>query len=430
MDIKTTAKRIETIRVPGAGPAKATEEHQSRYYPFDQRPLSDSCWATHTGPDGRVYAASCIEHTGGESATIVRFDEQNDRLEYLVELDQATGDLRDSGRATQCKIHYSFAPDVDTGLMYAATHLSGPPKGEHIYNPWASWHDPQRAFRGSYLIALDTRTDRVVRSELMIPKEGCRCLCLDRGRRRLYALTYPRDHFVYYDLESKRLCDLGRLGSVNSQCIFMDRRGRAYTFADTGRLIRFDPDLQRLEQLPHLYPHEPCQSAWHGVLYDAVEDPASGAIYMIPWKSRPHLARFWPEDGPQGRLEDLGLLGQRSNDRLPTSINLNHVGGLVAVHPWLYYVKAAWDGDAVTAAQFVSWRTIVTRSVLCRIHMQTLENQEVCTLASGLAEHYVARGAQSAGGDLFFGKVMGTPVGVYRVRGLPRPASLPLRTWG
>ena len=102
------------------------------YREFSGRPLSDSCWSVQTGPDGRVYIACCTEHTGGETGTVVRWDEDSGSLEYLFDLDEVTGDLRDSGRATQCKIHYSFIPDRERGLLHAATHLSGPPGGSRI----------------------------------------------------------------------------------------------------------------------------------------------------------------------------------------------------------------------------------------------------------------------------------------------------------
>ena len=154
------------------------------------------------GPDGRVYIACCVEHTGGQTATVVRYNQQSGGIDYLFDLDEVTGDLRDSGRATQCKIHYSFVPDPGSGLLYSATHLSGPPIGEKGYNPWASWHDPVRSFRGSHLVAYDTRCDQVVDARLFIPKEGCRCLCIDPERGLLFALSYPRDHFLVYDLKT------------------------------------------------------------------------------------------------------------------------------------------------------------------------------------------------------------------------------------
>ena len=50
------------------------------YLEFTERPLSDSCWSVQTGPDGRVYIACCCEFTGGQSATLVRYDEEADRL--------------------------------------------------------------------------------------------------------------------------------------------------------------------------------------------------------------------------------------------------------------------------------------------------------------------------------------------------------------
>ena len=401
-----------------------------KYHEFTERPLSDSCWSVQTGPDGRIYIACCTEHTGGETATVVRLDEATDTLEYLFDLDEVTSDLRDSGRATQCKIHYSFVPDREKGLIHAATHLSGPPKGETSYNPWASWNDPARAFRGAYLISYNTAANVVTESRLMIPKEGCRCLALDERRRVLYAVTYPRDHFVSYDLASGRLTDHGRIGSVNTQCIVLDPLGRAYLFDDSGRMLRFDPDRQRLEELPHLYPHAAYQSAWHGVLYDAVADPRSGAVYMVPWKGHPHLARFWPMEGAQGRLEDLGPITQDRDPRELMSVNLDHVGGLVwGADNRLYLVKAEWSGKSTGCCGEV------TSSMLMRFDPELGTWERLGALFGGNgSNHYVSRGALSAQGNMVFGKILAKPAGVYRVSLPEQPRDLQpdqyLRLWG
>ena len=401
-----------------------------KYHEFSERPLSDSCWSVQTGPDGRIYIACCTEHTGGETATVVRLDEATDTLEYLFDLDEVTGDLRDSGRATQCKIHYSFVPDREKGLIHAATHLSGPPKGEASYNPWASWNDPARAFRGAYLISYDTAATVVTESRLMIPKEGCRCLALDERRRVLYAVTYPRDHFVSYDLASGRLTDHGRIGSINTQCIFLDAIGRAYLFDDSGRMLRFDPDRQRLEELPHLYPHAAYQSAWHGVLYDAVADPRSGAVYMVPWKGHPHLARFWPMEGATGRLEDLGPVTQDRDPREVMSVNLDHVGGLVwGADDKLYLVKAEWSGKSTVCCGES------TSSILMRFDLECGTWERLGALFGGNgSNHYVSRGALSARGNMVFGKILAKPAGVYRVTLPNQPLKLQsdqfLRLWG
>ena len=403
-----------------------------RYYPFAERPESDSCWAVHRGPDGRVYAACCVEKTGGGTATVVRYDPERDALAYLFEVDEATGDRRDSGRATQCKIHYSFAPDADRGILYAATHLSGPPAGERSYNPFAAWHDPRRAFRGSYLIAFDTGRDEVVGSELMIPREGCRCLCFDPRRRCLYALTFPRDHFVRYDLERRELTDLGRLGSVNGQTIFTDGAGRAHTFDDRGRLVRYDPDAGRLETLPHVYPHDPCQSPWHGVLYDAVADPETGAIYMVSWRARPRLARYWPDAGSSGELEDLGPLTAPWPGDEPLDLNLDHVGGLVfGADRRLYYAKAHWLAEPPERRPSGRATAPISRTMVCRFDPSTGGHEALLALKGGAPpHHYVSSGAADDRGDLFFGKGCTRPAGLYRVSGLGAGGQAAPRLWG
>jgi hypothetical protein len=404
------------------------------YHEFSERPLSDSCWSTSTGPDGRIYIACCIEHTGGGTATIVR-PRPDGTPEYLFDMDEVTGDRRDSGRATQCKVHYSFVPDPEKDLVWCATHLSGPPIGENRYNPWASWHDPVRAFRGAYLVGWDVKRDRVVHSTLMIPKEGCRCLAFDAKRRVMYALTYPRDHLVRYDLARGELTDLGRLGSVNAQCLFLDRRGRVHTIADRGRVLRYDPEVGRIEELPWTWPVEPCQTAWHAVVYDACEDPSTGAIYGIPWKARPHLARFWPEDGPHGRLEDLGPVSQACDPRRHVSVNLNHVGGLVfAGDGRLHYVKAVWQAGLEHRRLKRTAMPGDTRAVLCAYDPRSGTHSEVGDLSGGAGpDMYIARGARGADGALCFGKICARPAGYFHVR-LPDVAAAPtsscLRMWG
>ena len=212
------------------------------WYPFTEHPESDSCWSLSVGPDGRIYAAACAEGSPGKSVKLVRYNEKTDALEYLFRLDEMVDDPADSGRATQCKIHYSFAPSMHDGVLYMATHLSGPPIDLPAYSPWGMWHDKERCFRGSALLAFDTRTDKVLWWDTMIPKEGCRCLLHDEERGLLYSLSYPRDHFFIYDIARRKSRDVGRIGSVNAQALFLDRRHRVLTTNDDGRLVRYDPE--------------------------------------------------------------------------------------------------------------------------------------------------------------------------------------------
>ena len=350
----------------------------------------------------------------------------------------------EAGRASQCKIHYGFAPSPEDGVMYMATHLSGPPIDRPAYSPWYSWHDDRRCFRGAGLVAYDTGREEILWWDTLFPKEGCRCLLHDPDRRRLYAIGYPRDHLWSYDLASRTRLDLGRIGSVNAQTLFLDRQGRVWTSSDYGRLVRYDPDKDRMEMSPYILPHdERYQTGWHSVLYDAVSDPDGECVYAVTWIAQPRLIRIRPEQGEWGDMEDLGPLTQDRNAAIPMDTFTDHCGGLVfGADRMLYFVASRWSDpqarwELPTESSLKSDSAPAMEGVVTRMDPGTGARDEVAVLErpEGVS-NYVSRGAIDANGDLFFGLVNHPqkPNGVFRVR-LSETASsgaarLPLRLWG
>lgn len=413
-----------------------TEPLQVKYYPFTQHPRSDSNWSLSVGPDGRIYTAACCESVSGGIVKIVRYDEKTDSLEYLFDMDRVVDDPANSGRATQCKVHYGFAPSMHNNVLYIATHLSAPAFDMPTYSPWRAWHDSARCFRGSALVAYDTRREEILWWDTMLPKEGCRCLAHDEERAVLYSLGYPRDHFFVYDLRTRSLRDIGRLGSVNAQTIFIDARHRAWTTRDDGRLIRYDPERDRLEEAPFRIPCEArYQSGWHVVVYDAVASPEGDCIYFSTWVAQPHLYRFWPLEGEWGRLEDLGPATQPRESDFPMCTFLDHCGGLTfGADGMLYYVASRWY-DPIYQPLDVDQRP--KRGILWRLNPATLEREPVVELIRpDCMSQYVSRGAADHQGNLFFAHVNGdiTPVGMFKVE-MPAArrrenAHLPIRMWG
>jgi len=403
------------------------------FYPFDREPTPDSCWSLSAGPDGRIYAASCCESVPGGGVYVVRYDDETDSLQTVIDVAEATGHPLDDGRATQCKIHYSFASSADDGILYAATHLSAPGKGRRRYSPWADWKDEIASFPCSTLVAYDTNRDAVAWAADFIPREGCRCLALDPQRQQLYAVSYPRDHFIVYDLKRRTGRDLGRIGSVNSQAVFTDRRGRGYVTNCSGQLVRYDPDADRLEEIPVFLPHDPSRSGWHDVLYDVVAGPQGDCVYGVPWNADPHLFRYWPEDGPFGRMEALGAVHQRRDPTMPVCFYLDHCGGLVfGADGRLYFATTRWpEGGEVTSPH---WGSLTSEVVLVAMDVETLDKTDVArVMKPGARGHYVSRAARDRFGNLFFGHVARPlPTGISR---LAMDADgddlhLPLRTWG
>jgi hypothetical protein len=398
-----------------------------RFYEFSDVPVSDSCWSLSTGPDGRIYVAVCCERIGGSGVYIARYNDEHDRLDYVVDVANAVNDPPDSGRATQCKVHYCFCPSQKDGVLYAATHLSGPAVGDFLYSPWADWSDSRKGFRGAALLAFDTKTDEVLWWDTIAPREGARCMAIDEERGRLYVVTYPRDHFIVYDIETRERRDLGRIGSINSQIIFTDRRGRAFTSNGNGQMLRYDPETDRLEEIQAYLPCEPYQTRYHSVFYDAVKSPEGDCIYGVTWRAHEHLFRYWPEDGPDGRMEDLGSMTQDRDTSLPVDTFSDHAGGLVfGADGMLYAVSARWpEGPVPTSSDSVG--------VIWQINPETLEKTEIARLDHpDRSVQYVSRAARDRFGNLFFGHVGGVPSGMFRLEMNAEGDDLhtPMRTWG
>ena len=405
----------------------------STFYPFEREPMPDSCWSLSAGPDGRIYAASCCECVPGGGVYVVRYNDETDSLDTVVDVAEATGEPLDSGRATQCKIHYSFAASPSDGMLYAATHLSAPGWGHKRYSPWADWKDEKRAFPNSTILAYDTARDEVAWGGPFIPREGCRCLALDESRQRLYAVSYPRDHFWIYDLRTRTIRDLGRIGSVNSQGIFTDRRGRVFTTNCSGQFLRYDPETDRLEEIGAFVPHDPRKSGWHDVLYDVVGSPEGDCVYAVPWNSDPHLLRYWPEEGEHGRMEDLGCVHQQRDPTVPVCFYLDHCGGLVfGADGALYFATTRWAEGRESHSP--GRGGMPTEGIVVRMDVRTLERTDYARVEKpGATGHYVSRAARDRFGNLFFGHVTRPlPTGLSRLvmdaggEGLHHP----VRTWG
>ena len=409
-------------------------DYKVKWYEFSEHKDSDSCWALSVGPDGRIYAAACAESVPGGVVKVVRYNEEKDGLDYLFSVDEVVNDPADSGRATQCKIHYSFAPSMRDGILYMATHLSGPPIDQPAYSPWLSWQDEKRCFRGSALLAFDTKSDEVKWWETLIPKEGCRCLLHDEERSLLYALSYPRDHFIIFDTKKRVQRDLGRIGSINSQTLFLDKRHRVWTTNDYGHLIRYDPEKDRLEVSPFVLPHNAeFQTGWHSVFYDVVASPSRDCVYAVAWIANSRLMRIWPNEGDWPRVEDLGPTTQDRDPTVSVDTFIDHCGGLTfAGDGQLYYVASRWR-DPVYNPMPAGHKD--REGVVWRLNPATLQREEVARLEHPTEfAQYASRGAVDHNGDLFFGHVGASPSGIFKVEmpaGRKREnAHLPIRIWG
>jgi len=341
---------------------------------------------------------------------VLRYDPRTEELVYLLDVAEAAGCPPDDGRATQCKIHYSMIVG-DDGIMYGATHLSGPAVGEVSYNPWATFDDPDRSFVGARMFAFDIASEKVLWTDTLIPHEGCRCVALDQQRRRLYAVGYPRDHFYVYDLTARERRDVGRIGSVNPQAVWLDARRRAYTTDDYGTVLLYDPEVEELIATALTAPRAPYQDGWHNMVYDVVQVPGQDAVVGVNWNVDPYLFLLRPGDEPgAGAMRDLGPATPGIDGLAPRGVNTNHAGGLVFAANGRLLLSVTRGGDEGDILPHVP-------AMLKSMDLESGELRDVAELVAedGTAIPYVSRAARIGPEHLVLGTVGRETVGIAHV---------------
>lgn len=364
---------------------------------FDKVPEHDTCWALTEGCDGKLYTGVCGEITGGLSAYIAGYDPLRRELNYLVEMASAIGIPTDNGQGTHSKVHKCLLQDDDE-TIYAATHCTGPPLGDWIWRPWNCYNHPQKQFSGSGLVALKPDGE-ILYSKIILPQEGSRCMALASKRRKIYGMSYPRNHFFVYDLITRETTDIGRIGNINPQCVFIDKDENAYTADDYGKLIKYDADKGELIETGVIIPHAYFRNGYHNTLYDVTPSPDGESIYGVTWAWGTRLFRY---DFKTNHLEDFGKAYGEEDAEWEHIIHC-HVGGMVfGPDDNLYFTVNFRTGNG------------------CRPHLIRFNpvNQERTLLGmievNGIPGDHISRGACGNDGNLYFAEAGNTPTKLFK----------------
>ncbi|MDD3926559.1 MAG: hypothetical protein PHT33_07860 [bacterium] len=367
---------------------------------FDKLPVHDTTWSVITGIDGLIYIGICGEMTGGLSAYLASYDPAGDRLDYLLEVADVLGIPADNGTPSHGKVHYCLLPSED-GMLYAATHCTCPPVGDFVWRPWHTWSDSIKQFSGSKIFGYDPKDGKILFVDNLIPRQSTRCMALNQKKQLIYGITYPHDHFFVYDIDRRAVKDYGRIGSFNPQCIFLDRAGNGYTTNDYGFLVRFNAGAEKLEELEVQIPHSSFKNGFHAVPYDVVSSPDGRAVYGVTWDFDVRLFRYFPEEGSQGRMEDLGKpYGTETGTWW--DIKDDHTGGLVfGLDGYLYMAMNFGGSDH--------------KSHLIRVDPDNLSREDLGPIHDGdIYPDHICRAARDYEGNLYFADVGMRPTKMFK----------------
>jgi hypothetical protein len=264
----------------------------------------DGNWAALlAASDGKVYAGLAYHGSDGHLAY---YDSKTDRMYDAGNLTELCGESH-LKRGPQSKIHAKFGEGKD-GRIYFGTHAG-------------YWWDYARfatreGYPGAHWMAFDPKTGRVEDFGLGVPNEGVNTGAYDPLFSRIYGLTHPRGHFVYYDVATRRAVDRGRVNNFESICrtLGIDDEGNVYGSFGHGQIFRFDPRTDEIAELPARIPirekgvslgrdYFKSETAWRTVVWDS----QTRQFYGVD-ESATILFSFNPRAGNGGEVRRLGQL--------------------------------------------------------------------------------------------------------------------------
>jgi hypothetical protein len=307
---------------------------------FPNLEVMDGNWAAlYSASDGKVYIGLAYHGGGGH---FVYYDPKADAMHDIGNLDELTGEsaLR---RGPQSKIHAKFGEGKD-GRIYFGTH------GGLWWN-YARF-GTKEGYPGQHWMAFDPKSGHVEDFGVGVRYEGINTGAYDPLFNRIYGLTQPRGHFVYYDVATRKAVDKGRIDNWESigRTLGIDDQGNVYGSFGSGQIFRYDPRTDAIRELEVRVPirqkgislgrdYEKSESAWRTVIWDR----GTRQFYGVD-ESATILFSFNPRAGRDGEVKRLGQLcipgfeDRRDVPYATLSLTLGHDGKL-------YYGASACQFD-------------------------------------------------------------------------------------
>ncbi len=312
----------------------------------------DGNWAAlYAANDGKVYAG--LAYHGGDGH-LVYYDSHTDRMRDVGNLTELCGESHVK-RGPQSKIHAKFGEGKD-GRIYFGTHAG------YWWN--YSRFATKEGYPGAHWMAFDPKTGKVEDFGLGVRNEGINTGAYDPLFNRIYGLTHPRGHFVYYDVATRQSVDKGRVNNFESICrtLGIDDEGNVYGSFGRGQVFRYNPRMDEIEELPVQLPirekgislgrdYLKSETAWRTVVWDGQTRQFFGVE-----ESATILFSFNPRAGEVRRLGQLSIPSLDDSREIPyatLSLALGH-------DRKLYYGAAGrefdYAGSAASAtSHLITW---------------------------------------------------------------------------
>jgi hypothetical protein len=164
--------------------------------------------------------------------------------------------------------------------MLMSTHTTDKSPRHPAWLPEAYYYHLWEGFQGSNLILYDPQAKKAENLGIPVPHESIYGGVYDRKHHAFYFSGYFRGHLYRYDLETKRIDDLGQVTEFGSFRFLTGPDNHIYSASRSGYFYRVNVDKGKIEDLNIRFPGTASRStSFHRQLNFGVNGP-DGRMYL------------------------------------------------------------------------------------------------------------------------------------------------------
>jgi hypothetical protein len=207
--------------------------------------------------DGRVYYVLDTNHIE-VGAQMYVLDPSTKTVRHLGDLTEAVGE-KNLHAIPQGKSHVQFVEA--NGKLYFATHLGYYDHLKYFGNQVAPTGEGYGTYPGGHFLSYDLSTGKFEEYAKAPAREGIIGMTMDPQRGRLYGLTWPSGLFLWYDLKTHEMKNMGPVAGqaengTGANWNMLDRSlsvnlddGSCYFTISSGTIFRYRYDTNTIEQV-------------------------------------------------------------------------------------------------------------------------------------------------------------------------------------
>jgi hypothetical protein len=207
------------------------------------------------GLNGKIYVGTAAY---GRNSYLVEFDPATERMRIVLDTHKLVGlPLEPTGYAAQSKIHTrNFVGP--SGKIYVGSKQGYPTAAEREA---LSRGEKIPVYQGGYVMVYDPATGKAENLGMPMPLDerqlalgktegqGVIDVTADESRGLIYVVTCEEQHWMLYDVNTKRFRELGPILRDQPNTL-IDFQGRATAITADFRIARYDPSTDRVSVDP------------------------------------------------------------------------------------------------------------------------------------------------------------------------------------